>query len=218
MRGVNDKLLGGLEALLIPVAALLVTLGVFGLFVACSGVNPLDMYALMYKGGFGTWFSWQNTLQRAAPLILTALCTAIPAQLGLIIIGGEGAMILGGVGAAMVALSIPHAAPVATQIAMGLAGLGAGGCFILLVGTLRHYRGINETISSLLLTYVAIAVLNHMVEGPLRDPGSLNKPSTGHIGEANMVGLIPGMDVHARGQRPRLRMSAPRGLLWGHRS
>jgi simple sugar transport system permease protein len=38
--------------------------------------------------------------------------------------------------------------------------------------------------------------LNHFVEGPLRDPESLNKPSTRHIGEANMVGSIPGLDVH----------------------
>ena len=199
---VNDTLRGVTEAFVIPVAALLAAMAVFGLFVALSGVDPLEMYALMYKGGFGTWFSWQNTLQRAAPLILTALCTAIPAQLGLIIIGGEGALVLGGLGAAMAALSIPNAGPGATLIAMGLAGMVSGGCFILLVGVLRHYRGVNETISSLLLTYVAIAVLNHMVEGPLRDPASLNKPSTGHIGEVNMVGMIPGMDVHW-------------GLLWG---
>ena len=72
---------------------------VFGLFVAASGVNPLSAYSLMYIGGFGTWFSWQNTLQRAAPLLLTALCTAIPAHLGLVIIGGEGALVLGGLGA-----------------------------------------------------------------------------------------------------------------------
>jgi simple sugar transport system permease protein len=49
----------------------------------------------MYQGAFGTWFSWQNTLTRAAPLILTALCTALPAQLGMVIIGGEGALLIG---------------------------------------------------------------------------------------------------------------------------
>ena len=157
MMRVNDTLCRAIEAFIIPVAALLATMMVFGLFVAASGVNPLDMYVLMYKGGFGTWFSWQNTLQRAAPLILTALCTAIPAPLGLIIIGGEGALVLGGLGAAMVARSIPGAPPVVTQIAMGLAGAVVGGCFILLAGALRHYRGVNETISSLLLTYMSIA-------------------------------------------------------------
>jgi simple sugar transport system permease protein len=38
--------------------------------------------------------------------------------------------------------------------------------------------------------------MNHLVEGPLRDPASLNKPSTTHIGEANMLGPVPGLDVH----------------------
>jgi simple sugar transport system permease protein len=48
----------------------------------------------------------------------------------------------------------------------------------------------------LLLTYIAIALFNHLVEGMLRDPASLNKPSTAPIGAANMLGTIPGMDVH----------------------
>jgi simple sugar transport system permease protein len=61
---------------------------------------------------------------------------------------------------------------------------------------LRQYRGVNETISSLLLTYIAIALFNHLVEGPLRDPASLNKPSTAPIGSANALGAIPGMEVH----------------------
>jgi ABC-type uncharacterized transport system permease subunit len=38
--------------------------------------------------------------------------------------------------------------------------------------------------------------MNHLVEGPLRDPSSLNKPATRHIGEANMLGPMPGLDVH----------------------
>ena len=48
----------------------------------------------------------------------------------------------------------------------------------LVVGALRYCRGVNATISSLLLAYIAIAVFNFLVEGPLRDPASLNKPST----------------------------------------
>jgi simple sugar transport system permease protein len=91
------------EALVIPLCALLVSGVLFGLFIAALGKSPLELYALMYKGGFGTWFSWQNTLQRAAPLLLTALCVAIPAQLGLVVIGGEGALVLGGLAAAAIA-------------------------------------------------------------------------------------------------------------------
>jgi simple sugar transport system permease protein len=89
-----------LEPLLIPLFALLVSLALFGGFVALAGQPPLEVYFQMYRGAFGTWFSFQNTLQRASPLLLTALCTALPARAGLIVIGGEGAFVMGGLAAA----------------------------------------------------------------------------------------------------------------------
>ncbi len=185
-----------IEYILIPGAALCGALVVFGIFVALFGKNPLDLYFYMYQGAFGTWFSWQNTLTRAAPLILTALCTALPAQLGMVIIGGEGALLIGALSATSMALALPWAPPLAVQIAMAAAGMVGGGLWILLAGALRQYRGVNETISSLLLVYIGLAILNHLVEGAMRDPASLNKPSTREIGAANMIGSIPGTDVH----------------------
>jgi simple sugar transport system permease protein len=184
------------EAFAIPVAALAAAMVVFGVFMAVLGQNPLEVYGLIYKGGFSNGFSWQNTLSRAAPLILTSLCVALPAQAGLMIIGGEGALVLGGLAAAVVGNLLTSFDPLGVKCAMALAGLLAGGLWIALAGALRQYRGVNETISSLLLTYIAIALFNHVVEGPLRDPASLNKPSTSPIGDANMLGNFPGLDVH----------------------
>ncbi len=192
----GDRLRQAAEGVVIPTLALIAAMILFGIFVAVSRVDPLELYAVMYRGAFGTWFSWQNTLTRAAPLILTALCTALPAQLGMVIIGGEGALVMGGLAATAAALALPGAPPLAVQLAMALAGMTAGGLWIALAGGLRHYRGVNETISSLLLVYIAIALLNHLVEGPMRDPASLNKPSTRAIGAANMIGSIPGTDIH----------------------
>ncbi len=185
------------EALVIPLAALLVSAILFGLFIAALGKSPVELYQLMFKGGFGTWFSWQNTLSRAAPLLLTALCVAIPAQLGLVVIGGEGALVLGGLAAAAVAMPMQGAVPLLVIVAMAISAMVIGAAWIGIVGALRHYRGVNETIASLLLAYIAIALFNHIVEGPLRDPASLNKPATAHIGEGNMLGTLPGMDIHA---------------------
>jgi simple sugar transport system permease protein len=74
--------------------------------------------------------------------------------------------------------------------------MAMGGLWIGFAGFLRHYRGVNETISSLLLAYIAIALMNQFVEGPLRDPASLNKPSTTPLPPEYMLGKIPGMDVH----------------------
>jgi general nucleoside transport system permease protein len=191
-----ERLVDSAEYIVIPALALAASLLLFGIFVALFGTDPLDLYLYMYQGAFGTWFSWQNTLTRAAPLILTALCTALPAQLGMVIIGGEGALLIGALAATAAALAMPTAPPVAVQIAMAVAGIAGGGFWIALAGGLRHYRGVNETISSLLLVYIALAILNQLVEGPMRDPTSLNKPSTSDIGVANMIGIIPGTDIH----------------------
>jgi general nucleoside transport system permease protein len=114
----------------------------------------------------------------------------------MVIIGGEGALLVGALAATATALALPTSPPVVVQLAMAVAGISCGGLWIALAGGLRHYRGVNETISSLLLVYIALAVLNHLVEGVMRDPTSLNKPSTREIGAANMIGSIPGTDIH----------------------
>src|SRR5947207_7311914 len=107
-----------IEYIFIPGAALVGALAVFGVFVALFGKNPLDLYFYMYQGAFGTSFSWQNTLTRAAPLILTALCTALPAQLGMVIIGGEGALLIGALAATGAALALPSMPPLVVALAM----------------------------------------------------------------------------------------------------
>ncbi|EPN72374.1 ABC transporter permease, partial [Pseudomonas syringae pv. actinidiae ICMP 19079] len=61
---------------------------------------------------------------------------------------------------------------------MALAAMTVGALWIGLSGLMRQRRGVNETISSLLLSYIALALFRQLVEGPLRDPASLNKPST----------------------------------------
>ncbi|PAQ03105.1 ABC transporter permease [Mesorhizobium sp. M6A.T.Ce.TU.002.03.1.1] len=184
------------EAFVIPLAALIVGMALFSLFIALVGKSPVQLYETMWRGGFGSWFSIQNSLSRAAPLLLAALCVALPARLGLVVIGGEGAIVLGGVAAAAMGVATSGAPAFFVVLAMGVAGLAAGGIWIGAVGALRHYRAVNETISSLLMAYIAIALMNHLVEGPLRDPASLNKPSTEPLAEAYRIGNIPGMDVH----------------------
>jgi simple sugar transport system permease protein len=184
------------EGLVVPLAAVVVSFALFAIFIALTGNPPLDVFAEMYRGAFGTWFSFQNTLLRAAPLMLTGLCTALPARLGLIVIGGEGALVVGGVSAAAAGTLLGGSNPAVVTLGMAAAGMLAGGLWIGLAGALRVYRGVNETISSLLLSYIGIALLNHLVEGPLKDPQSLNKPSTVHIGDENMLANVPGLDVH----------------------
>ena len=89
---------------------------------------------------FGSTFSLQNTLQRASPLFLAALCVALPAQLGLIVIGGEGAIVLGGLAAAAVAPLMSGLPPIGVQIGMASAGCAIGAMWIGLIGLMRARR------------------------------------------------------------------------------
>src|SRR5260370_17248515 len=132
----------------------------------------------MCRGSFGTWFSFENALRRAAPLMLTALATALPLRLGLVGLGGEGAMVMGGLAAAAASVAIHAHTPVGVKATMLIAGALAGGVWIAFAGALRAYRGVNETISTLLLNYIAIALLNPIVQAPLRDPPTLHNPPT----------------------------------------
>src|SRR4051794_19402212 len=88
----------------VPALALLAAAALFSVFLLLQGRSPAEFFALLVDGAFGSAFSFENTLVRAAPLLLTALCVALPARLGLVIIGGEGALVLGGVAAAAAAI------------------------------------------------------------------------------------------------------------------
>lgn len=180
------------ENLLLPVLALAGALLLFGVFVWLGGHDPVQAWTLLFMGAFGDSFSWQNSLQRAAPLMLTALAVALPARAGLTVIGGEGALVLGALAcAALPELFTPPAHTLGSAMLL-LAAAVVGGLWVALAGALRQWRGVNETISSLLLGYIAIAVFKHLVEGPLRDPASLNKPSTRPLAEGLRIGPIMG--------------------------
>ncbi len=191
------RILRSAEAVVIPLIALIAAAILFSIFLLVLGKSPIDFFKLLWVGGYGSAFSWTNTLVRAGPLIFTALCVAIPARLGMVVIGGEGALVLGGFTAAAIAIPfLGWGAPWLILTVMFVTAAVVGAVWIGFVGVLRHYRGVNETIASLLLFYIAVAIMNFFVEGALRDPANPNKPSTPAIGDANMIGNIPGTDIH----------------------
>src|SRR5579871_3076195 len=66
-----------MEALLVPIVALGLAAAVFSIFLLFLGKSPGAFFELVWRGAFGSWFSFQNTLERAAPLLLTALCVSL---------------------------------------------------------------------------------------------------------------------------------------------
>ncbi len=116
------------EAVAIPLGAVLVGLTLFSLFLLTLGKSPSALVDLVWRGGFGSAFALQNSLQRAAPLLFAGLCVALPARLGLVVIGGEGAIVLGGLAAAVTAPPLAGLPAPLVIAAMALAALLAVPC------------------------------------------------------------------------------------------
>lgn len=188
--------LRALEAAVLGLGAIAFALVVASGLVVAQGLDPLEIGATIVRSAFGSRFAWENTLSRAAPLMLAALCTAIPAHAGLVVIGGEGALVLAGLAASQVALAVATASPVAAVAATCAAGMLVGALWIGLIGVLQHARGVNEVVSSLLLGAIALGVFDWLVESFLRDPKSLNYPATRPIPEVAQIGTLPDFDVH----------------------
>jgi ABC-type uncharacterized transport system permease subunit len=108
----------------LSLGALLLSALLIAAFILSTGNSPFEVFYSLYRGAFGSWFSWQNTLVRAAPLMLTALCTALPARVGLIVIGGEGAMVVGGLTAAITGIAMQDAPSFIVISAMLIVGGG----------------------------------------------------------------------------------------------
>jgi len=128
--------------------------------------------------------------------LLCGLCTAIPARAGIIVIGNEGAVVVGGLGAIAGGLATLSLPPLVSLFAMTVSGMVCGGLWIAFSVALQHYRGVSAVISGLLLNYLAIALMNQLIEGPLRDPASFNSPASYPLTADHRLGYFAGTHVH----------------------
>ncbi len=184
------------ETITVPGVAVLAAVGLFALFCLAVGASPLGVFASIYKAGFGSWYSWQNSLVRAAPLMLCGLATVLPIRAGVMTVGNEGAFVIGALAATAAGLATVGLAPFLCLLVMAVAGAIAGGLWIAIAAGLHHYRGVSAVISSLLLNYIGLAVMLQLVEGPLRDPASLNFPATLPIPPTHQLGKLGDSRIH----------------------
>src|SRR5690606_1314761 len=113
---------------------------------------------------------WQDLAVKSAPLIIIAVGLSIGYRANVWNIGAEGQYVLGGLAATGVALltrdlSGPWILPL-----MMLAGMAGGMAWAVVPAFLRTRLQVNEILTSLMLTYVAIQLLNYLVIGPWKDP------------------------------------------------
>ena len=141
-----------------------------GLLVSLLGVSPLEFYSVLAKGTVGSAFGWGQVLFRATPLVFTGLSVAFAFQARLFNIGAEGQMLLGGLVLAWVGAwtGLPGA-PFGVLLAL-LAAAAMGGVWGAIPGLLKAKTGSHEVIVTILLNFVAFALVNYLLTRGLALP------------------------------------------------
>lgn len=172
-------------SVLIPVVSILLALVACGVLLFVSGENPFDVYWAMLKGALGDRNAVSETLVKMIPLLLAGLGISIAFRMQLWNIGAEGQLYLGAVFATGVALYVmPDAPGIAMIPAMVAAGMIGGALWGLVPGLLRAYLGANETITTLMLNYVGIQLVEYLVHDPWHDPASPGYPGSKQFPDA----------------------------------
>jgi ABC-type uncharacterized transport system permease subunit len=186
-----------LHALGTALLALAVGLVLLAVGLEVAGFDAGAALAALWNGAFGSWDAFTGaTLLRAVPLMLIGLGFALALRGGALNIGAEGQFYAGAIAAAWVGV---HASAWPTWLALPLiaaSGLAAGALWILLPVVLRLRFGVLEVISTLLLNFVADALVSYMVQGPMQEPTHIY-PQSSPIAVAARLPFLPGTRLHA---------------------
>lgn len=189
------------DQLAAPLRFVLAVIGawaIFGVLVLLKGANPFTAVGDMVTSTLGDTQSLGDIVIRATPVILAALAVAVPARAGLINVGGEGQLLIGGVAAMGVSLVVDGRLPGAmTLVLMLVAGALGGAAWAGIAAGLRLGVGISESVSTLLLNYIALDVMYFLIYDPWKDREGSGQPATRALGVSERLSVLGDSRVHA---------------------
>jgi simple sugar transport system permease protein len=155
----GPSLLGAVIALLLGAVLILL-----------AGSNPFTAYQAMFNGAFGGSRPLTETILKTIPLLIIGLGLSVAFRARVWNIGAEGQYFVGALLGSIVALQFSTLPAVVLIPVMLLAGIIGGAVWGFIPALLRIKRGISEIISTLMLNYVAILLVEYIARGPLKDP------------------------------------------------
>ncbi len=165
------------EALIPPLVALLVALICGDLLILSYGQSPAAVYRLLLEGTWGNAYGFGQVLYKATTLAFTGLAVSYGLRAGLFNIGGESQLAAGGFAAALAGLALPVGAPLVIALPLCMIAAGAAGGVVGAVpGYLRTRFGAHEVITTIMLNFVVLALLNWFIAGHLHVPETLHTP------------------------------------------
>ncbi|MBX4904722.1 ABC transporter permease (plasmid) [Rhizobium bangladeshense] len=164
--------------LLAPPIALIVTVILnLGLYVVMGRDPTAVVYAMLIEPFF-SWASFSEVLLKTGPLLLIAQGLAIGFRAKVFNIGAEGQFVLGAIFASAIPIWWPDATGQWIWPAMLLFGAMGGAFWASLTAFWRVRLNANEILVSLMLSFVAVQLLNYLLLGPWKDPNGFNFPQS----------------------------------------
>jgi simple sugar transport system permease protein len=183
LRIVKRAPLPGWAKIVIPIAAIVITLILSAIPILVAGGHLWKSYFYLFYGALGTRFNLLETFVKASPLLLTGLAVAFAFRAKFWNIGAEGQLLAGALTATALGVSLGGIpAPVALP-AMMICGFLAGGIWASIPAILKTKLKVDDVVSTLLLNYVMIHIMGALLFGPLQQPGS-SWPRSSEIVEA----------------------------------
>jgi general nucleoside transport system permease protein len=186
----QESPLASLARGLLPyVVAVMAAFAAVGLLLWLMGFDVLRAYSTILFTSFRTPNGFVQTLIKWVPLTLQALAFTVPLAAGKFNIGGEGQMIVGGIGAAAVGillfdLPLPLLLPLVL-----LAGTFCGMLWVLGPAWLLYRFGINEILTTVLMNFVAFQLVDFVATKVWPDPAA-GHPTTLPIGPGGELPLL----------------------------
>lgn len=181
-----------------PVIALAAMLVVGSILFLMLGISPAQAMYVFFIEPLMTSYGWSELAVKAGPLILIALGLAVGFRAKLFNIGAEGQLIMGAIFGGGIALLFHEQAGwwiLPLMIFMGAIGGALWGAIPALLKT--HFNA-EETLTTLMMNYVALFVLLYLVNGPWRDSEGMNFPQTVMFSEsATLPMILEGTRVNA---------------------
>jgi simple sugar transport system permease protein len=185
-----------LRALLTGTIALLIGFAVLAMGLAGAGYDPILALGALWRGAFGSWYALTSaTLVRSIPLIILGLGLALGFRAGVFNIGAEGQFYAGAIAATWVGLQVAGWPAFAAIVAVWIAALVAGTLWIVVPVLLKVRFGVLEVISTLLLNFVAEAMVSYAVTGPLMEAKRIY-PQSDPIAATARLPVLPGSRLH----------------------
>jgi ABC-type uncharacterized transport system permease subunit len=192
-----NRILRSITPVLSPVFAISFALLVGAGLIALAGVNPIAAYSVLFREALANYYGFGTTLTKTAPLLLTSLGVFVALKAGQFNIGGEGQIYIGGLGSVLIGLYV-HGLPAWIHVPLALLnGFLFGAIWGLIPGYLKAIRGLNEVITTLLLNYIALNLINYLVSNPLIEPGAPSPYSPAIALSAQLPIILPQTQTHA---------------------